>query len=302
MKLLVTGASGFIGSNIAKTLVEYKHEVFAIGSRSENMVPGVKLFISTHLQGIDWDRIPSVDAVFHLAANNDTLCQDEKEIRRSNVEDAKILMEKMYNKGCKRFIYASSTAVYGNEPAPYREDETRFNPLNLYGKSKVAMELAGNSFASKRPDAIFIPMRYCNVYGPGEGHKGHRMSMIGQLLRKMMAGKQPKLFRDGEQKRDWIHVHDVVRANILALNHPVSEAFNCGYGQAVTFNQLVGWINDAVGNVRKISPEYIDNPYEDKYQTFTECGMWKANNLLGFTAQISPEEGIHQYHRHLSAQ
>lgn len=303
MKILVTGASGFIGSNIVQSLVK-NHEVIAIGSRSENKVRGVKLFVSTHLQGIDWDRIPPVEAVIHQAANNDTLCQDEQEIMRSNVGDTKLLMEKTHEKGCKKFICASSTAVYGNEPAPYKEEDTKCNPLNLYGKSKVAMEQLGKEFAEKS-DMVFIALRYCNVYGPGESHKGHRASMIYQLIKQMMAKKSPKLFKHGEQKRDWVHVTDVVRANLSALQYSQSNVFNCGSGHAYTFKQLVNWINDELGESWpqfRIIPTFIDNPNEAAYQTHTECDMEKAKRELNFIPEIDTKEGVRCYMKHLMPQ
>lgn len=303
MKILITGASGFIGSNITKRLVQ-NHEVIAIGSRSENKVQGVKLFVSTHLQGIDWDRIPHVDAVIHQAANNDTLCQDEQEIMRSNVGDTKLLLEKMYEKGCKRFICASSTAVYGNEAAPYKEESTKCSPLNLYGKSKVAMEQMGQKF-SKETGVIFIALRYCNVYGPGESHKGHRASMIYQLIKQMAAKQSPKLFKHGEQKRDWIYVNDIVKANLCALEYPRSNIFNCGTGQACSFKQLVNWINDELGEPWpqfRIVPTYIDNPNEAAYQTYTECDMRKAKRELGFVPETTTENGVKFYMKYLRPQ
>jgi len=215
------------------------------------------------------------------------------------VDGTKILLEKMYTKGCKRFICASSTAIYGNEPAPYYEDTTKLSPLNAYAKSKVAMESCGLEFATKHPDVKFIALRYCNVYGPGERHKGHRASMIYHLARAIIARETPKLFRDGSQKRDWIYVDDVVRANICALNYDKSNIFNCGYGQACSFNQLITWMNEELYRpplwMSCMCPKYIDNPHADKYQNFTECNMDKAERELGFKPQISPQEGIKRY-------
>jgi ADP-L-glycero-D-manno-heptose 6-epimerase len=302
MRILVTGASGFIGSNIIKKLSQRNHEIIAIGSRSENIVPNVDLFLSTHFQGVDWKRIPSVDAVIHLAANNDTLCQDKSEMMISNVEGTKLLLEKMYKKGCKKFICASSTAIYGNEPAPYKEDFTKCNPLNIYAKSKAIMEDDLRKFSNENKDAVTIALRYCNVYGPGELHKGKRASMIYQLLLQMLSNQNPKLFEHGEQKRDWIYVEDVVRANLLALKYNKSNWFNCGGGCAYSFNQIVNCINEELETTYSFprkQPEYIKNPYKKTFQSHTECDMQKIKDELGFIPLIGIKKGIKKYVKHL---
>ena len=187
MKALVTGGTGFIGKNLVEKLIEEGHEVVATSSGSGNDLPK-KVKVKYHsLFGIDLKDFQP-DVVFHLAANNDTLCQDEEEMLRTNLHDPSVLFQNLANKGCKKFVYASSTAVYGNEASPYIEGQTPEKPLNIYGKSKKMFDDWAMEFARDKTLQV-VGFRYCNVYGPGEGHKGRRMSMIGQMLRKVMQEK-----------------------------------------------------------------------------------------------------------------
>ena len=292
MKILVTGGTGFVGSNLVRELVEAGHEVTITGCSTECKVEEVKI-LHLSLEGVDWPKIYGQDIVFHQAANNNTLDQDQKEMLRANLYGPIALFSRARDGGCKRFVYASSTAVYGNSPAPYDESETLLEPLNPYADSKARFDNFAMNFAAENKDLSVIGLRYCNVFGPGEEHKGSRASMIYQLATQMIAGKTPKLFKDGKQKRDWIYVKDVVRANMLASEYDGSGIFNCGSGVATSFNDLVTIINDSLKT--SITPEYIDNPYEETYQTFTECNMLKAKEKLKFVPQYKIKDGIREY-------
>ncbi len=144
----------------------------------------------------------------------------------------------------------------------------------------------------ENPDIRVVGLRYCNVYGPGEAHKGKRASMIFQLARQMRE-KDPRLFKFGEQKRDYIYVKDVVTANLKAAEAGESGVVNCGSGAATTFNALVEILNRNLGTERR--PEYIDNPYEAAYQNHTECDMAQAKRLIGFVPEYDIEKGIADY-------
>ena len=148
-------------------------------------------------------------------------------------------------------------------------------------------------FAQKHPEIIIVGLRYCNVYGPGESHKGKRSSMIYQLAQQISKGN-PRIFKMGEQKRDFIYVKDVVEANILASKAKESCIVNCGLGKATTFNRIIEILNKALGTNRKT--EYIDNPYADQYQNFTECDMNLAKQKIGFAPEYGIEKGIKDYY------
>lgn len=304
MRMLVTGGTGFIGSHITERLVKEGHEVIITSRSQENKIDGVQQIEFDTDQYIrnnsacfqliknTAEKIGKVDAVFHQAANNDTTCHDEKAMYQANYSMPRILFAFLYDFGCRKFICASSTAVYGNSLAPYVEEETECKPLNVYGKSKLDFEMDSRRDLGC-PNVIHL--RYCNVFGPNEDHKGRRASMIHQIIKTIKEGKQPKLFQYGWQRRDWIFVKDVVDANMAALAYDGSngsESFNCGSGYSITFNRIVELVN--IGLHTWIEPEYIPCPFSEAYQTHTECDMTKTTKTLGFKPKYTIEEGISQ--------
>lgn len=292
MRVLVTGGTGLIGSNIALELERQGHEVVITGNMYEEKLPGFKgKLIYNGILGINWDAIGQVDAVFHEAGISDPRAPDDAEMMRANFETSKAVFEYAAAHGVKHIVYASSTAVYGTLPAPYREDDP-VAPYNAYGESKAKLDAWAMQFAKENPGIRVVGLRYCNVYGPGEMHKGNTATMIYQFAQQMQRGN-PKLFKDGEQKRDYAYVKDVVRANLLALEAKESVVVNCGSGHATTFNRLVEILNQVMGLSR--TPEYIDNPYGASYQSHTQCDMQKAKEKLGFVPEWDIEKGIKDY-------
>ena len=293
MRILVTGGTGFVGSNIALKLMELGHEILITGSDAEQKLPGFKgKYLQPDLIGIDWDAIGNVDAVIHEAAINDTTSLDKREIIRANVDASLTLFEYAAAHGCKRIVYASSTAVYGATPAPYVEDKG-LEPLNPYGLSKKVLDEKAMAFAAAHPEITVVGLRYCNVYGLRESHKGARASMIYQLAKQMAKGN-PRIFKYGEQKRDYIYVKDVVEANLLALEAKESSVVNCGAGEATSFNEIIAIINKTMGLSR--APEYIENPYAARYQNFTQCDMSKAKEKIGFVPKYDVQKGVTDYY------
>jgi ADP-L-glycero-D-manno-heptose 6-epimerase len=201
------------------------------------------------------------------------------EMLRANFEASRRLFRYVTQQGCRRIVYASSTAVYGRCLVPYKEA----GPFDLntpYAESKKRLDDFAMEFAATHPDVIIVGLRFCNIYGPGESHKGTRATMIYQLAQQMQRGN-PKLFRYGEQKRDYIYVKDVVHANLLAASTTESCIVNCGSGVATSFNRLVEILNEVLKLHRK--PEYIENPYAGSYQEYTKCDLTLAKQKLGFS-------------------
>ncbi|MFO7626513.1 MAG: NAD-dependent epimerase/dehydratase family protein [Candidatus Fermentibacteraceae bacterium] len=293
MKCLVTGGTGFVGSNLALHLQSLGHEVLITGNESEQSIPefrGVRLYPG--LFGIDLDRMGRIDILFHQAAINSTRMTDRGEMLRANLEAPLELFRHVIGQGCRRIVYASTTAVYGRNTAPFRED----GPLDLntpYAESKKLLEDASMALGRECPGVVTVGLRYCNVYGPRENHKGSRATMIQQFARQMLTGN-PRLFENGEQRRDYIYVKDVVRANELAAKAEKSCVVNCGSGRATTFNELVSILNGVLSLDRV--PEYIPNPYEGSYQDDTTCDMSLAAELLGFVPSFGIADGIRDYH------
>ena len=294
MRVLVTGGTGFIGSNLVLRLLEQGHDVLITGHDAEQKIPNFRgKYLQPGLLGIDWEAIGQVDILFHQAAINDTTLLDEREMIRANADAAKELFRRVADAGCRKIVYASSTAIYGDAPAPYREDAPA-RPLNPYARSKKELEDWASRFAEEHPQVTVVGLRYCNVYGPRENHKGPRASMIYQLAKQMRQGN-PRLFKFGEQKRDYLYVEDAVRANLLAAEARQSCIINCGSGAAVPFNEMVEVLNKTLGVGRK--PEYIENPYANRYQSHTECDMTLAKQLIEFTPEFDVRRGIEAYSR-----
>ncbi len=296
MHFLLTGGSCCISHNLVNRLIDDGHKVTITATSGENFNPKVYNTLLLGLTGVDNDTADQYDCVFHLAANNDTLFQDYEALHWVNALSPREFFETLeYHGQCTNFVYASSTAVYGDEPAPYVEDVTRLNPLNPYALSKEALEEEMKIFVEDT-HVKAIGLRFCNVYGPGEGHKGRRMSMIGQMLRNKAARQSTKLFAPGDQKRDWVYVDDVVNACVLAMNKLISRGkskyhniFNVGSGTSKTFNDL------AMAIYGHHNVEYVDCPFEDTYQSYTECNLEKINSLLGYEPQYHPYTGINEY-------
>ncbi len=292
MKILVTGAAGFIGSNIALELEKQGHEVYALdnfyNSDFRNLI-GLKGEI---IYGDITDReiytgLPVVDAVVHQAAITDTTIMDQAFMMRVNVEGTRLLLD--YAKRIKaRFVYASSAAQYGNGPVPMKESQKRM-PENIYGFSKYAMDNLCMQYSS---DINVIGLRYFNVYGPREQHKGGPASMVFHLALQMMDGKRPRVFRAGQHERDFVYVRDVVRANLLSLDYEGSGVFNIGSGRAESFNTLIGFINESLGT--DYPPEYFENPYPF-YQNKTEADISLAKKELGYTPRYPLKKGVEDY-------
>jgi len=190
-----------------------------------------------------------------------------------------------------RIIYASSASTYGPATAASVESNGAA-PANIYAFSKVIMDNIAIRTAAELPDWIIIGLRYFNVYGPREAHKGVPASMVYHLAQQMKARQRPRIFKHGEQKRDFVYVKDIVEGSILALEAKESGIYNLGCGQARSFNELVDILNKCLGT--KLPPDYIDNPHAH-YQNFTEADLEKVRSALGYQPQFPLEDGIKDY-------
>jgi len=296
MRCLVTGGTGFIGSNIALELKKQGHDVLITGTNYEQkLTEFAGKILQPSFIGLDWDRIGKVDVLFHQSGITDNQFKDEKEVFRANVESTRKLFEYVLSKGCRRIVYASSTAVYGmrTEKTAFKESDP-VNPNNAYARSKVAIEKLAKEFQEKYPDAVFVGLRYCNVYGPRENHKGKLSTMIYQFAQQMIKGN-PKMFKWGDQERDYLYVKDAVKANLLGSQAKISCVVNCGSGTPVSFKRLVELLNKVLGLNRE--PQFIDNPYEGNYQDFTQCDLQLAKEKIGYEPDYDIEKGIEDYHK-----
>ncbi len=295
MAFLVTGAAGLIGRNIALEL-QNAGKVFALDDlsvgRKDNLAGFRGEVITADIRTVDYSKFAGdLEAIFHEAAITDTTVTDVSLMDSVNVDAFKRLLDYAKKAGCKKIIYASSAATYGKGKVPMSESD-KPSPANIYGESKVKMEAVAKDFVKENPGFSVVGLRYFNVYGPGEVHKKKAASMIYQLYLQVEAGKNPRVFKWGEQFRDFIYVKDVVAANLRAMDYGKSGVFNVGTGTPNTFNRIIEVLNKVTG--KSLKPEYFDNPY-DFYQEQTHADMRLSNSELGFSAKYDLESGIKDY-------
>ncbi len=303
-KYLVTGGAGFIGSNIAKTLEAQGHDVtvlddFTKNGHFKNLIGFKGDVITADL----FEYIPAgmyFDAIFHEAAITDTTVMDQKAMMEQNVEAFKNLLNFAADNGIKKVVYASSAATYGNGPVPNVETQPT-HPENVYGFSKAIMDNVARQFVAENHDMTVIGLRYFNVYGPGEYYKGKMASMIYQLYLQMKQGKRPRVFKMGEQQRDFVYVKDIVKINLCALNNgKESGVYNAATGIPRNFNEIIACLNKEMGT--NLEPEYFENPYKEFFQVKTQADITKSTEKLGYTPDYTLESGIADYVKILKAE
>jgi ADP-L-glycero-D-manno-heptose 6-epimerase len=307
--LLVTGGAGFIGSNLVADLNEAGRTDVVVNDMlgSEGKWRNLsKRRIADFVPPADlmrWLDGRKLDAVVHLGAVSDTTAADGDLVLQTNFRLSLALLD-WCTATRTSFIYASSAATYGDGRAGFDDDWTpaalgRLRPMNLYGFSK---HLFDRALSDRHAQGAELPpqwagLKFFNVFGPNEYHKGEMMSLIAKRFDAAKVGKPVRLFKshrdgigDGEQKRDFIHVDDAVAVMRWLLDSPsVSGIFNVGTGQARSFRDLITAMFCALG--RRPSIEYVDMPasIRDQYQYFTQA---KVENLLraGYNSGFTPLE------------
>lgn len=297
--ILVTGGAGFIGSNLTLAL-QAKHpgaRIVVVDDFRSGDFKNLQGFrgdlVTADVSRLDWaaqfgDR--QFDAIFHEASITDTTVHDQLLQAHDNIEGFRRLLN-FARPHLTPVVYASSAATYGIAAGINREDQGAA-PANIYAFSKVQLDNLARDCTRQHPSWRIVGLRYFNVYGPNEPHKQAAASMIYQLYRQMKAGKRPRVFKGGEQKRDFVYVKDVVALTMHALTAKESGIFNCGSGHAFSFNEVIAELNRNLGTA--LDPEYIDNPYAF-YQPHTEADMSRAKEILNFQPQFPPAMGIADY-------
>ena len=292
---IVTGAAGFIGSKLVEGLNRRGiKEVIAV----DNLAHADKFRnlagcdIADYVDQADFisdlERFEgAVEALFHQGACSDTMETDGRYMMDNNYGYSKRLLEWCQEEEVP-LIYASSASVYGSGPE-FREERRCEKPLNVYGYSKFLFDQLVRGRLAKSTAQI-VGLRYFNVYGPNEAHKGRMASVALHAYQQLLAEGRVKLFvgsdgyLDGEQRRDFIYVDDVVSVNLWFLERrDISGVFNCGTGKAQSFNRLAAAVVNAVHGsnamlselVNKRLIEYIAFPpaLVGKYQSFTEADL-----------------------------
>jgi ADP-L-glycero-D-manno-heptose 6-epimerase len=313
--ILVTGGAGFIGSNLQAALAGRGLETIVVDSlgckgKWRNLARHAPDRI-IHPDGLDelLETHPPLDMVFHLGAVSSTSTVDGDRTWAANVELSRRLWTWCADRGV-RFLYASSAATYGDGSRGFDDDGSpvaleRLRPLNLYGWTKHAFDLsvARRLAVGRVRPPQWVGLKFFNVYGPNEYHKGTMISVVKIKYDEITAGGPARLFRseiadlpDGEQARDFIWVGDVVNVLLWLFDNPgVNGLFNVGTGQARTYLDLAHAVCDAAGKPRAV--EFIDTPDELKgqYQSFTQAPMDRLR-AAGYSGQFTPlEDGIRRY-------
>jgi ADP-L-glycero-D-manno-heptose 6-epimerase len=298
-RILVTGGAGFIGSNLTLALQE-RHpqaEITVIDDFRSGDFRNLRGFrgdlVTADISRLDWHArfgTGGFDAIFHEASITDTTQHDQFLQAHDNIEGFRRLLE-FAAQTHTPVVYASSAATYGIASGVNREDQPPA-PANVYAFTKVQLDNLARLHARAHSAWKIVGLRYFNVYGPGEAHKKAAASMIFQLFQQMKSGRRPRVFRAGEQRRDFVYVKDVVAMTIAALNAPRSDIYNCGSGVSFSFNEVIASLNEALGT--SLEPEYFENPYPF-YQPHTEADMTKAKAELNFIPQYPPAKGIAEY-------
>ena len=292
-RALVTGAAGFVGSNLCWELAARGWQVVGLDDFSAGSFENLRGFpgdvVAADFGDINYwsGRVGKIDAVFHQAAISDTTVMDQALMMKVNVESFRNLLAWAAKAKVKKVVYASSAATYGDAPVPQRED-SELQPMNVYGFSKCIMENVGNSTKGVK----VVGLRYFNVFGPREMHKNKSASMIWQLALQMKSGRRPRVFEHGEQYRDFIYVKDVVDANIRAFEKSAPGVYNVCTGRKTDFNGVIVSLNATLGT--SLQPEYFKNPYSF-YQNETLGDPAKAQKAFGFRSQWTTERAIQDY-------
>jgi ADP-L-glycero-D-manno-heptose 6-epimerase len=313
--LLVTGGAGFIGSNLVAELNAAGRDDVVIsdtlgnGDKWRNIAKHRFLGLIPPRELMDWLSGRKLDAVLHLGAISDTTASDADLVMETNFRFSLRLLDWCAATGTP-FIYASSAATYGDGEAGFKDDWSSdylqsLRPRNLYGFSKHIFDQA--VVARARNGAAMPPqwvgLKFFNVFGPNEYHKGEMMSLIAKRYAQTARGEPVRLFKsykegiaDGEQKRDFIYVEDAVAIMCWMLQRPsVSGIFNVGTGQARSFNDLIAALFHALGRSPDI--QYIDMPpaIRAQYQYFTQASVENLRGA-GYNGDfLSLEEGVKRY-------
>ncbi len=313
--IIVTGGAGFIGSALVYALNQRGIDDIIIvdtlryGEKWKNL-NGLKYADIIHkddfYEMLMNEELPEAETIFHLGACSSTTEKDADYLMFNNYVYTMELAK--YASGNNiRFIYASSAATYGDGSNGYDDNEDeleKLRPLNMYGYSKQMFDLW-----AKRNGLLneIVGVKYFNVYGPNEYHKGDMRSVVHKAFEQIRKTGSMKLFKsykkeypDGGQRRDFIYVKDAVEMTLFFMNNPdLHGIYNIGTGKARTWNDLGQSLFDALGRPPKI--EYIEMPEElrGKYQYFTKANIEKIRNA-GYDKPISSiEEGVADYVKYL---
>lgn len=301
--IIVTGGAGFIGSNIVRELNRRGiDDILIVDSleKGEKHLNLNRLRLTDFIDYRDFQaemenwQAGSVDVIFHQGANTDTMEYDGRLMMAQNYDYSKALLH-FAEKQESRFIYASSAAVYGDGVEGFREEAQCEYPLNVYGYSKLLFDNYVRRLPEDRMKQV-VGLRYFNVFGPQENHKGKMASVIFQFHNQVQSDNKIRPFAGSDSfLRDFIYVQDVVKVNMFFFDHPeVAGIFNCGTGEARSFQRLAEIM---LGLYEGATLEEIPFPksLQGKYQKYTQSDVSHLR-AAGFAAPFTAlEDAVTEY-------
>lgn len=305
MKIVVTGGAGFIGSHVVDQLIKNNHQVAII----DNLSTGKEEYVSSDAAFYKMSILePELDAVFRLEKPEVVIhqaaqisvqqsLQDPVHDLRENVEGTLRLLELSRRFGVRKFIYASSAAVYGNPQYLGIDEAHPIRPMSFYGLSKYFSERYICLYAELHQLRYTI-LRYANVYGIRQDPKGEG-GVVSVFVDKLLKGEKPVIFGDGEQTRDFVYVEDVAKANIAALTCGDNAVINIGTGHPTSVNELLGLMNELNGT--DVLPDYQPERPGDIRHSYLKND--KARSILGWEPEVTLREGLKRtldYYRNYS--
>ena len=299
---LVTGGAGFIGSNIAQALVEQGETVRVFDNLStgkqENMAPfaGHAEFVHGDLRDPEAVKkaVAGVRYILHQGAlpSVPASVQDPVGTTESNINGTLNLLVAARDAGVSRVVFASSSAIYGDDPELPKQETMLPRPLSPYALHK----LTGEHFCAQFT-ALYgletVSLRYFNVFGKRQDPDSLYAAVIPKFLQAILSGKQPTIFGDGEQTRDFIFIDDVVKANLTALKAPkaAGQVMNVASGEKLSLNRLIAVLEIVLG--RSITPVYADEREGDIKHSVADVSRAKA--LMDFEVTVPFQAGLEKY-------
>lgn len=306
--VLVTGGAGFIGSHLVEALLARGDHVRVLDNlstgRRENLAAcadEVEFIEADLLDGPQLQRAcRGVECVFHQAALASVPLSMERPLdtHAACATGTLALLDAARKGGVRRVVYAGSSSAYGDQPTSSKRESDLPAPISPYGAAKLSGELYCRAFAHMGLETVTL--RYFNVFGPRQDPTSPYSAVIPLFITAMLSGRQPVIYGDGRQSRDFTYVADVVQGNLLAADapHVSGQVINIAAGRAVSLLELLGMLNKLLGT--NVSPVHAPPRPGDIRESLADISL--ARRLLGYEPKVSCEEGLRlsiEYYRGL---
>jgi UDP-glucose 4-epimerase len=303
LNILVTGGAGFIGSNFCN-IHNDQHNVVALDNLflgdEKNLNPEVKFIKGDACNAKDLEKAGEIlggkiDVLVHFAGtSSQPMFNDDGFVfgYTNAVNSFVTALDWARKHGAKKFLYASTSSLYANNPLPLLETQ-HVTPPNHYAVTKHMYEECSACYNNVYPEMDVVGFRFMSVYGPNEEAKGMYANIISQFAWDIARDLPPVIFGDGTQTRDFTNVKDVVQGITLAMESEKklgADYFNIGLGKSTSLNDIVAALNKSFG--KNVEPKYIPNPIKEAYIQDQYADITKISETLGFAPKISLEEGI----------